>query len=272
MAGACNAHYFAAPNPIRYMKTTLRFLQSMIAITLFLSSCKKTASPAPDAQPIRAPRFEVLLQPYMIEVLDSAFVQSESNGVSKRIQLNRSGDTLFCSIDSIARGEGSWSCTLYPHKLEAGRRWLWTTEKQLLQNDGHSLLSYKGPTCFTDSAWLPRLYIPDPVLNLTFIAGLRPSDPYFLLENVNPKWVDIEVYKEFYKTKGGISQVGTASFTCLNNCPLVNKKMENLNSFAGMPARIGDRKWDHIEISASFGDGNYRNGWSLLTFNYTLPD
>lgn len=253
------------------MKNFIPLLHPLCAVVLLFCSCNKTAPSA--NEPARTPRFEILLQPYQQqEAMDSAFVQSEVNGIVKKVLLNRSGDTLFCAIDSVLKGEGSLLCTLYPNKSVAGRKLLWTTEKKAYRNNGNQLMGYKGPASFTDSAWLPRLYIPDAVLNLTFIAGLRASDSYFLLENVNPKWVDIEVYKELYKTKGGVVPVASASFSCLNNCPFTNRRMENIHSFAGIPNQVGGRSWDHIEITASFGDGDYRNGWSLLNFNYNIPE
>lgn len=253
------------------MKTFIFLLHSSFAVVLLFSSCNKTAPSA--YEPARTPRFEIILQPYQQqETMDSAIVQSEVNGIVKKVALNRSGDTLFCAIDSVLKGEGTLFCTLYPNKLVAGRKLLWTTEKRAYRNNGNQLLSYKGPVSFTDSVWLPRLYIPDPVLNLTFIAGLRATDSYFLLENVNPRWVDIEVYKELFKTKGGVMPVASASFACFNNCPFANRRMENIHSFAGIPNQVGGRSWDHIEITASFGDGDYRNGWLVLSFNYNIPE
>lgn len=253
------------------MKTFILLLHASFAVVLLLSSCNKSAPST--YKPAHTPRFEIILQPYQQqEIMDSAIVQSEVNGIVKKVFLNRSGDTLFCSIDSVLKGEGSLFCTLYPNKSVSGRKLLWITEKKAYQNTGSQLLSYKGPTSFMDSAWLPRLYIPDRVLNLTFIAGLRASDSYFLLENVHPKWVDIEVYKELFRTKGGVIQIASGSFTCFNNCSFTNGRMENVHSFAGIPNQVSGRSWDHIEITASFGDGNYRNGWSVLSFNYTIPE
>jgi hypothetical protein len=253
------------------MKPVIGPIICLLFTATVVFSCHKTDQPAP-VTPGRPARFEVLLQPYMTgAALDSAVVETEINGNKHSIQLQHTGDTLYCPIDSIPAGDLKIAVTIYPAKLVASRRLLWTTGQLTISNNRKSMLSYKGPDSFTDAQWLPRLFIPDPVLNLTFIAGLRPSDSYFVLKNINPAFVDIEVYKEFFKTKGGVSQVAGKSFACMY-CPIVNKTIENEVAFAGIPQQIGPKQWDHIEISASFGDGDYRHGWWVLTFNFTLPD
>jgi len=93
-------------------------------------------------------------------------------------------------------------------------------------------------------------------------VGVRPDDPYFLIKDVKPEVIKLTVEKSYWK---GITGIGQGIFECRSGC---SGNIENTTAFSHLPAQIGAKEWNHIEIYVVYERNLNGEGYVLMrTYN-----
>lgn len=198
---------------------------------------------------------------------DSAYIWWTDGG--RRVQKNMKKDAgkFSISLDSLMTGAATMEIRLYTTKLLNSHRSMYVKKINKPANN-RAGLSYMAPTSVTDVNWVPRVFMKDGGNGVIAVMGIRPEDTFLGLYNVGAKWIDLSVEKIYYK---GLNKVAGKLWTCYgDHCIIPNGMFESEDFFASVPPQLAGREYNHIEQLFMFGDGNYRNGWSVLSFNYNF--
>ena len=245
---------------------TARLLYFSIFVIL-ISSCKKTPVVLPPAAP--AVVTVLLKHPYMAaDKVDSAVATWTVGNIKQTFTLHLHNDKLSAPFDTLTAGSGKLEVTVYS-KIKFNHfyssRWVQAKE---FTNNGKTNLVMEGPAAFTDATWSPRVVLKDGVGNLAVVA-MRPDDPYFYVRNVKDDVMELVVARNYWRTKGGVSQVAGREWHCKTNCRNENKDVVNTEFFKFLPTQIGTRTWNHIEIVILYIDQPWGGGY-VLDFNFDV--
>lgn len=237
------------------------------AILLFFVACKK-APVVPVPSPAPADLVIQLDNAYLTDDnTDSAYIWWNVNG--QRVQKNMKKETgkFIISLDSLTNGAATMEIRLYTKKLMNSHRSMYVKKINKPVNNKTGLV-YAAPTAVKDVNWLPRVFMKDGGNGVIAVMGIRPEDTFLGLYNVGAKWIDLTVEKIYYK---GLNAVGGKLWTCNgDHCIIPNGMFEKDDFFASVPPQLAGKEYNHIEQLFMFGDGNYRNGWSVLSFTYNF--
>lgn len=252
-----------------------QFIVTLCAVvaTLIVQSCKKEAEqpgqrPMPPVETKK--QVAVVLQPEYLSTgkIDSAVAVWEVDGQRQLVNLTSRNDSLLADVQSSTKGDGKLIIKIYSTlKLQNQYKLQWVQEKPLSIRHNAST-PINGPANFTDAMWLPRVALEDAVGNFAVVA-LRPDDPYFFVKDVRTEVKKLVVFRGYWQTKGGVQQVAGREWQCNQACIDEKRNIENIEFFKTLPAQIGTRTWNHIEIIILFNDSDW-GGYSL-SINHTLP-
>ena len=251
----------------KHTDMTARVLLFSVLVPLLIISCKKTTPVVPPTPAVA--EVQVLLKhPYMKgDKIDSAVATWTVGNIKQHIKLRVHHDTLSAIADTLTAGTGQLTVYLYS-KIKFSNHYIshWILNKAFT-NDGKSNISVEGPSGYSDMTWSPRVVLKDGVGNLA-IVGMRPEDPYFFVKGVQDNVRELKVAREYWKTKGGIMQVGGREWSCKTNCRNEKGDVENTDFYKFLPTQIGTRAWNHIEIIVLYLDSP--NGGYSLNFSYDV--
>lgn len=227
------------------------------AFLLGFAACKKDKGDNPP--PATTPLLSIKLDnPYLaVANVDSAFAIWKTNGQEQRIKLEIRNDSLLKEMSAFHEGNGQLTIHIFSNKKYYNQYFgQWITKKNisLQKNKG---TSYKGPDSFFDQAWLPRVELKDAIGHEAVVA-LRPDDPYFIVKE--PGWHEMYQYsvdRGYWKTVGGIALAGRDVWRCQTGCA----NIPNEDFFTTLPARIGNKPWNHISIAVLFEINDGGEGW-----------
>jgi hypothetical protein len=243
-----------------FQKLTLFFAAALL---LFMIGCKKTpVRPTPSVSDLVIQ----LDQKYLTDSnVDSAYIWWSVNGQRVQKNMTKEPGKFGISLDSISAAAATVEIRLYTTKLLNSHRSMYV-KKINKPVDNKPGLVYTAPTSVNDVNWVPRVFMKDGGNGVVAVMGIRPDDTFLGLYNVGAKWIDLTVEKIYYK---GLNVVAGKSWTCYgDHCIIPNGKYENNDFFASVPPQLAGKEYNHIEQLFMFGDGNYRNGWSVLSFTY----
>jgi hypothetical protein len=243
---------------------THKLTLSITAILLFLFiACRKTpVVPTPAA----ADLVIRLDNNYLTDdKTDSAYIWWTVDGQRVQKNMKKEAGKFSISLDSLTAGASTMEIRLYTTKLLNSHRSMYVKKINKPANNKIGL-SFAAPTSVTDANWVPRVFMRDGGNGVIAVMGIRPEDTFLGLYNVGAKWIDLTVEKIYYK---GLNSVAGKLWTCYGaQCIIPNGMFESENYFASVPQQLAGKDYNHIEQLFMFGDGNYRNGWSVLSFTY----
>lgn len=237
----------------------MKSLIILLAATLLVTSCRKTANennPAPPAKKF----FSVKLnQAYMGSAdVDSAFAYWKINGQKQRIRLSKSNDSLYTEMANFTEGTGELTVHVFSNKKYSNQYYgQWVSVKTVSLQKTNAA-SFNGPSSFYDADWFPRVHLKDAIGHEATIA-LRPDDAYFLVKDPNHALVKLTVDRGYWKTVGGIQLAGRDVWQCYSNCT----GTANTEFFKSLPGRIGTKPWNHISIVILFEVDEEGLGWII---------
>ncbi|MBS1660039.1 MAG: hypothetical protein JST68_03205 [Bacteroidetes bacterium] len=231
-------------------------------LSISLLSCKKSDDVNPPVE--HAPRLSVRLTEQYLQGsnIDSAWVTWKTDDQIQRIGMQLRKDSLIADIHQLKEGVGELKIHLFSNKKinnQYPTQWVLTKKINLRHA---SPASYAGPVSFFDSAWLPRVALKDGIGHKGTV-GLRPEDPYFLIEDLQPALYSLTVDKGYWNTIGGISWGGGKTWTCAGECIRNRKTIEDESFFGDIPGRIGAKSWNHISIVILYEIDKNGGGWTL---------
>jgi hypothetical protein len=196
---------------------------------------------------------------------DSAYVWWTSNGKRVQKNLTKGAGKFFISLDSFTTAAAIVEIRLYTSKLINSHRSMYVKK---ITKPVHTKTSIviKTPAAVTDMNWVPRVFMRDGGVGVIAVMGIRPEDTFLGLYNVADKWIDLTVEKIYYK---GLSTVAGKLWTCNGaHCIIPNGMYENEIYFASVQQQLAGKEYNHLEQLFMFGDGNFQNGWRVLSFTY----
>lgn len=231
------------------------FLPFAFLLLLISSSCKKDPV---ISKPITKTLFTIKLdqQYFGSSGVDSAFVTWETNGLSQKILLEKSNDSLIAQMDQFNEGTGKLSLKVFSNKKFRNQyktQFIGIRDASLQKTKA---INFNGPTSLLDMDWKPRVELWD-VIGHSAIIGVRPDDPYFLVKDVKAEVIKLTVDKSFWK---GLNMAGQGIFECRSGC---SGNIENSTAFSHLPGQIGSKEWNHIEIYVLYEKSLSGEGWVL---------
>ena len=244
-------------------------LKQMALLTAILPmaffSCKKSNggnSPSP-FRPLLPVSLKSYLDPGSV---DSAWATWKTSTQVQRSKMLIRHDSLIADLQPFTEGAGELKIQLFSNKkLNNQYKTQWVLTKNITLSYA-TPPSYAGPSSFFDDAWLPRVKLEDGIGHKATV-GLRPEDPYFLIEDLEPHLYSLTVDKAFWNTIGGVSLGGEKIWTCNGDCIKDRKSVEDDSFFDDIPGRIGSRSWNHISIGIAYETDKNGGGW-LLSLEY----
>lgn len=238
----------------------MKYILSIAFCAFLLSACSdKDLEPGQPVNPGPALLSVKLGSQYLSAAkVDSAIAIWKLNGQEQRFKMIVRNDSLITPMEPFQEGTGQLLIYVYSnikYRNQYLGEFAFRKTVALQKTQG---LSYNGPVSFNDAAWFPRVELKDGIGHRAVVA-LRPDDPYFMVED--PEWHNVYEYvvdRSYWKTVGGIQFVGGNTWECKNNCTGV----DNEEFFANLPARIGDRPWNHISIYILFST-DQNGGWAI---------
>ena len=245
---------------------------SLFILVVLFSSCKKDKeeAPAPAPQPDKDLTISLNAAYMPGSKIDSAIVSWEVNGETKTVKMQVAEDKLTAPLNAFTEGNGVLKLQLYSNLKFVYFSSVWLQEKQLVLKHKEAV-SLQGPSGFEDIQWLPRVLLHNIYMKIFATVGLRPSDPYFFVDDAEKNYNEIWISREYWKTRQGLQKVAGGVWECTSNC--LNEKGDILNTdfFKFLPTQAGTKKWDHIEIVVRYLTDPAGGGY-LLDMNYTLPE
>jgi hypothetical protein len=250
------------------MKMKLVSLWAMIL--LVAAGCRKNDGdatlppPPPPPPPANALLVVKITGGYITPAMvDSAFAVWTKAGEEKKVKMEKRNDSLLVNLSEFSEGNGTMAIRVYTTKKFAqhyNSQWFLSKDIELKRS---TAVVFGGPDGFNDANWLPRALIKDGIGHEALVA-LRPEDAYFSIKEFGHPVVKLEVTREYWQTKGGLTMAGGGQWRCNTGCGAVT----NTDFFNFLPAMIGNKQWDHIEWYIMFWtDAN--GGWSIQ-LNHTL--
>ncbi len=198
--------------------------------------------------------------------IDSAHLTSQQAGTTHVMRLQRQSNQFSISTEALKQVPGPLELRLYGNKRINGHFFVFA-RPVVLPAAGSSTIA--GPTALTDANWWPRCYLRDFGVQLVAVVGIRPQDPFFGLYNLSDQWREIDLSRYYYR---GLSDLGGGTWRCRNGaCIAPGGYIENRDFFRPLGDAVGKAPYNHVEIAAVFGTGNYRDGWRSLQFNFDFP-
>lgn len=243
-------------------KSTLFITASMLL--LFVACKKSPVVPVPSPTPV-----DLAIQwhnNYLTdENTDSAYICWNVNGQRVQKNMTKQAGKFIISLDSLTGGAATMEIRLYTKKLLNSHRSMYVKKINKPVNNKTGLV-YTAPTSVSDVNWVPRVFMKDGGNGVIAVMGIRPEDTFLGLYNIGAKWIDLTVEKIYYK---GLNAVAGKLWTCNgDHCIVPNGMLESDDFFASVPPQLAGKEYNHIEQLFMFGDGNYRNGWSVLSFTH----
>jgi hypothetical protein len=198
--------------------------------------------------------------------IDSAWVTWKTSDQVQRIRMLLRNDSLVADMHQFKEGAGQLKILLFSNKTinnQYQTQWLLTKNISLSYA---TPTSFAGPSSFFDNAWLPRVELKD-AIGHKGIVGLRPEDPYFLIEDLQPALYSLTVDKDYWNTIGGVSWAGGKTWVCDGDCIKNRAGVEDDSFFEDMPGRIGSKSWNHISIVILYTMDKNGGGW-ILSLEY----
>lgn len=228
------------------------------SLTLFIG-CSKDEDNLPSPTPEKSLLSIKLNQQYLaVAQVDSAFAFWKINGTEQKWKLTVSHDSLIADMKLFNEGNGELTLQIFSNKKYSNSyagEFTCTKMVALQKNKG---INFAAPDSFFDTAWIPRVLIQDGIGHKALV-GLRPGDPFFMVEKPAHDYYRIAVDRGYWKTKGGIQLAGRDVWECDSDCT----DIANNDYFKSLPARIGTKPWNHISITILFQTNDEGEGWVL---------
>lgn len=228
---------------------------SFAVFVMAMVACKKSTVEGPPPQP--AGKIKILLNDYVsVDKVDSAFVSWNLNGSMHRLRLHVDSYDLSASTSGLAPGNGKLTIQIYSTNKLDGK----SLQYERMVNVGlqpNAIISVTGPHFLEDANWNPRIifnlrgqYI---MMKVTAVIGIRPSDPYFELIDINHAWRSrIIVQREYYDRADLTTPVATGTWDCQGNCTDGEGNYRNTTFFSFLPQLINNRPWNRVQFLVRF--------------------
>jgi hypothetical protein len=236
--------------------TSLKLTSLFTILLVAFTACKKSLvepTPVPDEE---KKYLNVVLHPYLqpLEV-DSAIVKWKVAGVEKIVKLSVRTDSLYADVHAFPKGAGTMTVQIYSNKKLANKSLQWERTINLdLQHTHHVRIN--GPESFQDQNWKPRIIFKlreSNHLNTTAIVAIRPEDPYFEFQKIDPAWRHrIIVERVYYKLGTPNTVIADGAWDCTNNCPGGSGDYINTTHFQFLAQQASNRTWDRVQFLVRF--------------------
>lgn len=229
-------------------------LTFLMAVTLL--ACKKDTiepEPIPDHD---KKYINVVLHPYLQpSEVDSAIAKWRVGGVEKVVKLALRTDSLYADVQSFASGAGTLTVQIYSNKKLAQKSLQYGRAVNLNLQHTHNV-RINGPENFQDQNWKPRIIFKlreSNHLHITAIVAIRPEDPYFEFQKIDPAWRHrILLERVYYKLGPPHSVIAEGGWDCTNNCPGGSGDYINTTHFQFLAQQANNRSWDRVEFLLRF--------------------
>jgi hypothetical protein len=253
----CFHRYLPVNNFVLYKKSNTMKLKmfTLAVVVITIASCKKDPISNP---PVTQPgnKLIVLLSDYVsVDKIDSAIVNWDLNGPAHRLKLQPGTYDLSASTATLQAGNGRLTIQIFSKNKLGGK----SLQYERVVNLGlqqNTTVTVTGPNLFEDANWNPRVIFDHRghyLMKVTAVIGIRPTDPYFELININEPWNSrVIVQREYYHTSDPATAVATGTWDCQNNCTDAFGNYKNTTFFSFLPQLINNAPWNRIQFTLRF--------------------
>lgn len=241
-------------------------------ITIFLSlvilsACKKD-KPVTTPPPSSGKLVTVILNPEYLSLakIDSAFISWPNGTKTDSVKLAASGNDLAVSFDKLPAAETKFQLHLFTSQKLDSYKLLWQKEFTVALSQRNAL-NVVAPLSINDVNWLPRIILQDQSGLLSF-SGIRPADAYFRFHKIDKGWQQIIMDRSYWNTIGPDTKVSGAEWHGINVLDATGSYENNI-FYNMLPAQIGERQWNHLEIVMLFTNAANAQ-MRVLNFNYSF--
>lgn len=234
---------------------------------LVLAACKKDNADT-NKPPADSKYLTLILNPdYMpASMVDSALITWQNGDSYDTVILSPRNNDLGISFNKLPVGEKKYELHIYSSQKLAYHKTYFYKEF-VTDISKKNALNIAAPISLQDPNWLPRVIVRDQAGLMAF-SGIRPTDPYFRIHKVDKSWKSIVADRSYWNTVGTDTKVGGGEWKGTNVLD-ASGSYENRTFYTFLPAQIGNRAWDHIEVVMLFTN-NSNTLTRVIDFNYTF--
>ena len=238
------------------------------ASLLILTACKKDKTGTVTVPPTSSKLVTVILNPEYLPLskIDSALITWVNGDKTDTVKLNPLNNDLAVSFDKLPAGEKQYQLHLFTSQKLGFHKVLWQKEFTVALSQRNAL-NVVAPLNINDVNWLPRVILNDQS-GLQAFSGIRPADPYFRIHKIAQEWKEFAMDRSYWNTIGPDTKVGGAEWQG-NNLLDGSGSYENDDFYDFLPAQIGNKAWNHLEIVMLFTNAA-NTQTRMLNFNHTF--